>query len=71
MKGFWHLQTLQSKASDVHLPASDQEEEGEDDQEGEASHGCRDDDQDLALVRGDVWRWGIVRGTEMKKRTGY
>lgn len=40
------------------LPAGDQKEKGEDDQEGEASHGCRDDDQHLALVGGHVWRWG-------------
>lgn len=40
------------------LPAGDQEEKGEDDQEGEASHGCCDDDQHLPLVGGHVWRWG-------------
>lgn len=40
------------------LPAGDQEEECEDDQEGEASHGCCDDDQHLPLVGGHVWRWG-------------
>lgn len=38
----------------VLLPAGDQEEEGEDDQQGEAPHGRRDDDQHLALVGGDV-----------------
>ena len=39
------------------LPSSDEEEEGEDDEEGKSTHRCRDDDQHLALIRGDVWCW--------------
>lgn len=38
----------------VLLPASDQEEECEDDEEGEATDCCRDDDQHLPLVGCDV-----------------
>lgn len=42
------------QGSEVLLPPSDQEEEGEDDEESEATDRCRDDDQHLALVRGEV-----------------
>lgn len=42
------------QGSEVLLPSSDQEEKGEDDEESEATHRCCDDDQHLALVRGNV-----------------
>lgn len=50
----WRLISADVSVTGALLPAGDQEEEGEDDQEGEASHGGRDDDQHLALVRGHV-----------------
>lgn len=45
-----------SEDREVLLPASDQEEEGEDDKEGEATDRCCDDDQHLALIGSDVRR---------------
>lgn len=65
---FCHLSTGTSR-DELHLellPAGDQEEEGQDDEEREPADCRRDDDEHLPLVGRQVWRcrWGQGRGTD-------